>query len=205
MFKTLIQLVLLLILFLIIFFISNKYFNNEDKIEIEIENNVTSLNTEKKILLNEDKNLNKKNIDNAIINLTYEKFDTSGNKYIIKAKKGILDSERPNIIYMNVVEASLINVDYEKLIIYSKEAIFNKENFKTSFSKNVKLTYEEQILESDNLEFLIDKNIAIFKDNVKYYNQDIEAFSDIVIINLLTKEIDIKSKNKKKIRIKKKN
>ena len=48
MFKTLIQLVLLLILFLIIFFISNKYFNNEDKIEIEIENNVTSLNTEKK-------------------------------------------------------------------------------------------------------------------------------------------------------------
>jgi lipopolysaccharide export system protein LptA len=53
------------------------------------------------------------------------------------------------------------------------------------------------------LEFLIDKNIAIFKDNVKYYNQDIEAFADIVSINLLTKEIDIKSKNKKKIKIKK--
>ena len=156
-------------------------------------------------MLNEDKNLNKKNIDNAIINLTYEKFDTSGNKYIIKAKKGILDSERPNIIYMNVVEASLINVDYEKLIIYSKEAIFNKENFKTSFSKNVKLTYEEQILESDNLEFLIDKNIAIFKDNVKYYNKDIEGFAEIVVINLLTKEIEIKSKNKKKIRIKNEN
>ena len=203
MFKTLIQLVLLLILFLIIFFISNKFFNNEDK--IEIENNATSLNTEKKILLNEDKSLDKKNIDNEIINLTYEKFDTSGNKYIIKAKKGILDSERPNIIYMNVVEASLINVDYKKLIIYSKEAIFNKENFKTSFSKNVKLIYQEQILESDNLEFLINKNIAIFKDNVKYYNQNIEAFADIVVINLLTKEIDIKSKNQKKIKIKKNN
>ena len=48
-------------------------------------------------------------------------------------------------------------------------------------------------------------NIAIFKDNVKYYNQNIEAFSDIVIINLLTKEIDIKSKNQRKIRIIKKN
>jgi len=65
--------------------------------------------------------------------------------------------------------------------------------------------YQEQILESDNLEFLIDKNIAIFKDNVKYYNQNIEAFGDIVEINLLTKEIYIKSKNQKKIRIKKKN
>ena len=61
------------------------------------------------------------------------------------------------------------------------------------------------MVESDILEFLIDKNIAIFKDNVKYYNQNIEAFGDIVIINLLTKEIDVKSKNQKKIIINKKN
>ena len=201
MYKTLIQLVLLLILILIIFFIFNKYFNTEDK--IDIENNGTSLSKEKNNLLKKD--LNEKNMENEIINLTYEKFDTTGNKYVIKAKKGILDSKRPNIIYMNLVEASLIYQNNEKLTIYSKEAIFNKENFKTTFSKNVKLIYQEQILKSDTLEFLIDKNIAIFKDNVKYYNQDIEAFGDAVVINLLTKEIDIKSKNKKKIRIKKKN
>ena len=106
---------------------------------------------------------------------------------------------------MNEVEASLVYQNNEKLIIYSKEAIFNKENFKTTFSKDVKLIYLEQMLKSDNLEILIDKNIAIFKDNVKYYNQDIEAFADIVKINLITKEIDIKSKNQKKIKIKKKN
>jgi hypothetical protein len=201
MYKTLIQLFLLLILILIIFFISNKYFYTEDKIN-EV-NNDTSLNTEKNNLLNND--LVKKSIDNEIINLTYEKFDTNGNKYLINAKKGVLDSEHPNIIYMSVIEASLIYLNNERLIINSKEAIFNKENFKTTFSKNVKLTYQEQILESDNLEFMLDKNIAIFKDNVKYYNQNIEAFGDIVVINLLTKEIDIKSKNQKKIRIKKKN
>ena len=196
MYKTLIQLVLLLILIFIIFFISNKYFYTKDKIDISKNN--TLLNAEKKDLLNKD-------IENEILNLTYEKFDTNGNKYLIKAKKGILDSERPNIVYMNEVEASLIYLNNEKLIIYSKEAVFNKENFKTTFSKNVKLMYQEQILESDNLEFLIDKNIAIFKDNVKYYNQDYEAFADIVTINLLTKEIDIKSKKQKKIRIKKNN
>jgi len=200
MYKTLIQLVLLLILILIIFFISNKYFYNEDK--IDVSKNANSLNTEKEELL--DKDIYKKNIDNEIINLSYEKFDTNGNKYLIKAKKGILDNERPNIINMNLVEASLIYLNNEKLIIYSKEAIFNKENFKTTFSKNVKLLYQEQTLESDNLEFLIDKNIAIFRDNVKYYNQDIQAFADIVNINLITKEIDIKSENQKKIKIKKK-
>jgi hypothetical protein len=201
MYKTLIQLVLLLILISIIFFISNKYFNTESK--IDIVNNSTSLSKEKNNLLKES--LDGKNIDNEIINITYEKFDTSGNKYVIKAKKGMLDSKYPSIIYMSIVEASLIYQNNEKLTIYSKEAIFNKENFKTTFSNNVKLTYKEQILKSDTLEFLIDKNIAIFKDNVKYYNQDIEAFGDTVVINLLTKEIDIKSENKKKIKIKKKN
>ncbi len=204
MYKTLIQLVLLLMLILIIFFISNKYFYTKDKKDkIDEVNNSTSLNTEKNNLLPKD--LKEENIDNEIINLTYEKFDTNGNKYLIKAKKGILDSNRPNIVYMNIVEASLIYLNNEKLIISSKEAIFNKKNFKTTFSKNVKLIYQEQIVESDNLEFLIDKNIAIFKDNVKYYNQNIEAYADIVNINLLTKEIDIKSKDQKKIRIKKNN
>tara|TARA_Y100000591_G_scaffold17330_1_gene12970 strand:- start:3515 stop:4120 length:606 start_codon:yes stop_codon:yes gene_type:complete len=201
MYKTLIQLFLLLILILIIFFVSNKYFYTVDKIE-EINNDI-SLDVEKNNLPKKD--LEIKSLDNEIINLTYEKFDTNGNKYLISAKKGVLDNERPNIIYMKLIEASLNYVNNEKLIINSKEAIFNKQNFKTTFSKDVKLTYQEQTLESDNLEFLFDKNIAIFKDNVKYNNQNIEAFSDIVIINLLTKEIDIKSKNQKKIRIKKKN
>jgi len=201
MYKTLIQLVLLLTLILIIFFISSKYFYSDDKIN-EIKNTNT-IKIEKESFLNNE--LDKKNIDNEIVNLTYEKFDTNGNKYLIKAKKGLLDSKRPNIVYMNEVEASLIYLNNEKLIINSKEAIFNKDNFKTTFSKNVKLFYKEQTLESDYLEFLIDKNIAIFRDNVKYYNQDIEAFADIVKINLITKEIDIKSKNQKKIKIKKNN
>ena len=199
MYKTLIQLVLLLILILIIFFISNKYFYAEDKID-ELKK-TSNLKIEKNDLLNNE--TDKKNMNNEIINLTYEKFDTNGNKYLIKAKKGILDDTSPNIINMNEVEASLIYLNNEKLIINSKEAIFNKESFKTTFSKNVKLLYKEQTLESDNLEFLIDKNIAIFKDNVKYYNHEIEVFADFVDINLLTKEINIKSKNKKQIKIKK--
>ena len=204
MYKTLIQLVLLLILILIIFFIFNKYFYTKNKIdEVKNTNSLIIESAKKNNLIK--KNLVNKTIDNEIIDLTYEKFDTNGNKYFINAKKGTIDSKNPNIIYMNEVEASLIYLNNEKLVIYSKEAIFNKENFKTTFSKNVKLFYKDQTIESDNLEFLIDKNIAIFRDNVKYYNQDIEAFADIVNINLLTKEINIKSKNKKKIKIKKNN
>ena len=197
MYKTLIQLFLLLILILIIFFISKKYFYIEEN--IKEGNNYNSLDIKKNNLLNKDKI--KKSIDNKILNLAYEKFDSNGNKYLINAQKGILDTENPKIIYMSDIEASLIYLNNDKLVISSNEAILNKENFQTTFSKNVKLIYQEHILESDNLDFLIDKNIAIFKDNVKYYNQNTKAFSDIVIINLLTKEIEIKSKNQKKIRM----
>ena len=137
-------------------------------------------------------------------NMRTFKDETYGETHVVLTK-GILDKKRPDIIYMNMVEGSLTYLNNEKLIINSEEAIFNKDNFKTIFTKNVKLIYQGQILKSDILEFLIDKNIAIFKDNVKYYNQDIEAFADIVNINLLTKEIDIKSKNQKKIKIKKNN
>ena len=199
MYKTLIQLVLLLILIFIIYFISNKYFFNEKK--NEISKNTNSNNLEQNNSFNQ--NTSKRNKNNEIIDLLYEKFDTYGNQYLIMSKKGILDAEQPDIIHMNTVEASLTYLNNEKLIINSKEAVFNKNNFKTTFSKNVKLVYQDQILKSDNLEFLIDKNIAIFNDNVKYYNQDIEAFADTVVINLLTKEIKVKSKNQKKITIKK--
>lgn len=201
MYKTLIQLLLLLILFLIIFFTSKEYFFTKNTIkEINIS---TSLNQEKKITSDED--LDEKNINNEIINLTYEKFDKDNKTYLIKAKKGILNNDKPNIVNMEIVEASLTYLDNEKLIIYSDQAVFNKQNFQTKFSNNVKLIYQQQRLESDTLEFLIDEDVAIFKDNVRYYNKNLEAFGDTIIIDLLTKEVDIKSNNQKKIIIKNKN
>ena len=78
---------------------SNKYFYTADKIdEVKNTNSLSKESAEKNNLLK--KNLVKKNIDNEIINLTYEKFDTNGNKYFIKAKKGTIDSKNPNIIYL---------------------------------------------------------------------------------------------------------
>ena len=68
----------------------------------------------------------------------------------------------------------------------------------------VKLIYQDKILLSDNLEFLFDKNIAIFKDNVRYQDLNTKMFSDKIKINLLTKDIEILSKNEnEKIKIKK--
>ena len=90
------------------------------------------------------------------------------------------------------------------MVILSNNAIFDKKNFQTKFLNKVKLIYQDKILLSDNLEFLFDKNIAIFKDNVRYQDLNTKMFSDKIKINLLTKDIEILSKNKnEKIKIEK--
>ena len=104
--------------------------------------------------------------DSEISNLSYKKFDIQKNLYMITAKKGKINNKKPNIIFMEDVEASITYLNNEKLVILSKNAIFDKENFQTKFLNKVKLIYQDKILLSDNLEFLFDKNIAIFKDTL---------------------------------------
>ena len=202
MYKTLTQVGLFLILVFVLLITFYKYFyvqenNEESKIKTISPNINKTIEIKKR-----DQEVQS---DSEISNLSYKKFDIQKNLYLITAKKGKINNKDPNIIFMEDVEASITYLNKEKLIILSNKAVLNKKNFQTKFSDEVKLMYQEKILISDNLEFLFDKNIAIFRDNVKYYNQNIEAFADVVSINLLTREIDIKSKNKKKIRINKNN
>ena len=186
MFKTLIQLFLVLTLFLILSIVFYKYFYDqpENKIIKEIETEKIVKDT----VISEDKK------DSVIYNLSYKKFDILNNAYIIEADEGTL-KENSDEIFMKVVRATIDYNDKEKLFIYSSNAIFNKKTFETNFFKGVKVVYKNQILESNTLDFLFDKNIAIFKDNVRYEQLDTKMFSDEIIINLLTKEIIIKSKN----------
>ena len=199
MFKTFIQIVLILTLSLILVFIFYKYFYSESIKEKENVNETRIIENviEEKILQQNDK-------DSTIYNLSYKKFDIQGNVYLIEASEGTI-KENTNEVLMKQVKATINYMDNEKLFIYSTNAIFNNKTFQTNFYNGVKVIFKEQKLQSNNLDFLFDKNIAIFKDNVKYYNQNVEAFGDIVVINILTKEIDIKSKDQKKIIIKKKN
>ena len=130
---------------------------------------------------------------------------SSAFRILIEALKGIIQDKKPNIIFMNEVKASITYLNNKKLLIFSKNAIFNNKSFETRFFDGVELRYEDQKLTSDSLDFLFDKNIAIFKDNVRYENLNTKMFSNKITINLLTKEIEINSKNSsEKIRIEKK-
>ena len=201
MYKTLTQVGLFLVLVFVLLITFYKYFYVQENNE-ESRIKITSPNLNKTIEIK--KRDQKVQSDSEISNLSYKKFDIQKNLYLINAKKGKINNKDPNIIFMEDVEASITYLNNEKLIILSKNAIFDKKNFQTKFFNKVKLIYQDKILLSDNLEFLFDKNIAIFKDNVRYQDLNTKMFSDKIKINLLTRDIEILSKNEnEKIKIEK--
>ena len=187
MYKRLIQIVLVFCLLLVLSLTFYNYFYEKElKIEKKIE-------TQEKIT-QEKINTTQESKDNIIYNLSYKKFDIQNNFYQIEALEGVLKENDSNVILMKKVKATIKYLDYESLIILSENAIFNNKSFETNFYNGVKLIYEDQNLSSDNLDFLFDKNIAIFKDNVRYENLNTKMFSDEIILNLLSREIVIKAK-----------
>jgi len=202
MYKTLIQIVLFLILILVLSFIFYKYFYTSKPITNATKNPAS-------IILS-DNSKAKENMeisdDSEIYNISYKKFDILNNVYLIEAEKGTIKNKNPNIVIMTNVKASFTYLNNDKILISSNKAILDKENFQTNFFDDVKLTYQDHKLNSDSLEFLFNKNVAIFKDNVRYQNLDTKMFSNKITINLLTKDIEISSKNKlDKIKVQKTN
>ena len=192
MYKTLIQIVLFLILILVLSFIFYKYFYTSKPIANATKNPAS-------IILS-DNSKAKENMeisdDSEIYNISYKKFDILNNVYLIEAEKGIIKNKNTNIVAMTNVKASITYLNNDKILISSNKAIFDKKNFETKFFDGVKLTYQDQELNSNSLDFLFNKNLAIFKDNVRYQNSDTKMFSNKITINLLTRDIEISSKNK---------
>ena len=196
MLKTFIQIVLVLTLSFILIFTFYKYFRSESIVENINDNKIIKNYDEEKIIQENNK-------DSIIYNLTYKKFDIQNNSYLIEASEGTI-KENTNEVFMKNVKATINYKNNEELFIFSNNAIFNNKTFQTNFYNGVKLIFRDQNLESDNLDFLFDKNIAIFRDNVRYKNLDTNMFSDEILINLLTKEVTISSKKKsKKVKVEK--
>jgi len=125
-----------------------------------------------------------------------------GISYTITSEIGELSVEQPNLILMRRVLAVIRN-DYGKpLKITADNAIYNNINHDTQFYDNVLMTYQEQVINSDNFDLVFIKNLATIKNNVVYKDLNTKLFADKVEINILTKNSKIFMYDKqKKIKI----
>ena len=142
------------------------------------------------------------NKSNMIHSIEYNTKDDEGNSYIIKSKKGEFNLEDPDLILMKDVTAVISMANSTPIKIYSDNAIYNKSNYNTNFYDNVLVNYMVHNIASDNLDLLLEKNLATFSNNIIYKNLNTELEADKIEIDLITKKSKIFMDNKsKKVKI----
>ena len=194
--KIIIQfLIFILILVLLFFFIKNTFLEEEkDVIELEIDKNeVVTVNQ------------NNEEISNVIKNLNYRSVDSNGNTYILESEYGEVTKENSDILILKNVTGIIRLKNKSEIKISADFAKYNSENYNTFFYQNVLGLYEESEIHSDNLDLLIQNNIAKMYNNIKFLDRDLKLNADEISLDLLYGEVYIKMFDKKnKIQIIKK-
>ena len=185
--KIYIQVFLIISFFAISLLIFFKYFNNS------ITKNTSKVNLE-----------NTTNSGESLIeDLKYLSIDKEGNKYKIEAKKGNIDKDDPDIIYLENVESVILLKNSDTILIKSKFAKYNTKNFDTFFNNSVSLSYGEHGLKSEFLDLSFENNLVSIYDNVQYLSGITSLKADRAEIDILNKNTKIFMKDpKEKIQIK---
>jgi lipopolysaccharide export system protein LptA len=135
---------------------------------------------------------------NLIHNIEYTSNGKDGSYYVITAELGELNEDRPEIVLMKNVLATINLKNSNPINISSEIAVFNNVNYNTNFSKNVLVTYGEHEITSDNLDLFFEKNLATITQNIIYKNLNTILEADKVEIDLITKNSKIFMNNQSK-------
>ena len=149
----------------------------------------------KKIELVEKENLKideeKIESSNIIEDVSYSAKDIKGNEYFLKANEGIIDQNESNFIFLKSVKAIMNLKDLKLVEISSDFGKYNIKNYDTIFSKNVIISYLDNIITGDYLDFSLDKNLMMISKNVVLKNKRSTLQADVVEVNIETKDIKI--------------
>ena len=149
----------------------------------------------KKIELTEKKNIEitEERIEssNIIEDVSYSAKDTKGNEYLLKASKGTIDQNDSNYIFLKSVNALINLKNYNLVQISSDFGKYNINNYDTIFSKNVIITYLDNKITGDYLDFSWEKNLMIISRDVILKNNKSSLQADVIEVNIETRDIKI--------------
>ena len=189
--KTLIQLSLLLFIFAIIIIFYKSYFGNLNQVKIK---NVIKEDLNKEIV--------KKGI-NQIEKVSYTSQDLDGNSYSVKSEFGEFDQNKPDIMLLTNVKATILTKNSEPITIYSKKSLYNNLNYNTNFYDDVQITYKDHKIFSNNFDLIFNEKTGTIYNNVLYKNLNTMLYADKIDINIISKDSKIYMFDKsKKVKIK---
>ena len=184
--KIYLQLFLIFIFLIISLFLFLKYFK-KTSFESNIKKNTSQSTTAGESLIEE---------------LKYLSVDKEGNEYKIEAKRGNIDKNNPDIIFLENVKAIILLQNSEKISIKSNYAKYNAKTFDTLFNDSVLVDYGEHILKSNFLDLSFENNLVSIYDNVRYLSGISSLKADKAEIDILQKKTKIFMKDpRKKVKI----
>ena len=153
-------------------------------------------------ILNEDENYN----TNLLENLKYVAKDKDGNEYIITAAEGEIDLNYSDVIFLKNVKSQIKLVNSDNISITSDFGKYNASNYDTIFSKNVVITYLDNKITGEYLDFSYLENRIIISKNIVFKSKENILKADVIKIDTKTKNSKISMYDKaKKVNIRDKN
>lgn len=157
---------------------------------------------------NIEERINENSSNHQIKNLKYENSLNNNNKYIITSEQSeILSVDQNELVSMKKVNAIFHDKDGKLLTVTSDEALYNNFTLETKFKNNVKISFLDYEIISNNMDIDFQNNLIKIFSSVKFNGNKGYGETDNLIINLVTREIDLfmNSQNKNVMIFKKKN
>ena len=140
---------------------------------------------------------------NIIEDVSYSAKDIKGNEYFLKAGEGTIDQNDSNYIFLKSVNAIINLEDYKSIEISSDFGKYDINNYDTIFSKNVIISYLDNKITGEYLDFSLENNLMMISRNVIFKNNKSSLKADVIELELDTKDMKIfMYEENKKINIK---
>ena len=184
-----------LVIAIIILFFTTYYSGDKDKI---VDANKNSF-TENASKLTEE-------TSNIIENVNYTGTNNRGTFFELNAAIAEIKHDEPNLSRLQDVFVVIRLRNLRTIHIQSDKAVFNKISNDCEFFGNVKITEQDNVITSDNLDFYNSKNFLQAYNNVEYSSMKGALIADKVDVDLLKNEANIfMFKKNDKVKVKYKN
>ena len=184
-----------LVIAIIILFFTTYYSGDKDKI-VDANKNSSTENASK--LTEETSNITE--------NVNYTGTNNRGTFFELNAAIAEIKHDEPNLSRLQDVFVVIRLRNLRTIHIQSDKAVFNKISNDCEFFGNVKITEQDNVITSDNLDFYNSKNFLQAYNNVEYSSMKGTLIADKVDVDLLKNEANIfMFKKNDKVKVKYKN
>jgi len=128
--------------------------------------------------------------------------DLNGNRYIIDSKFAEFDLSKPELIKMQVMNATFYLKDGSVLKIVGDWGTYNNKTLDMEFRDNIKAVYGDNDLYSDNLDYYNSRNLLTIYGNVLTESVQGSTRSDKLIFDLKDQTLNMSMYNNEQVNVK---